>query len=178
MTHYDFLIVILAPSNKYITMENQENNLQITESIKESFFDISKWANFLSILGYIMLCFMLLTTVGLFLSGLSDDAPMVGEGVVRSTSQGSSTTFPINPIVMGIIYLGFTVVYYFPIRYLRGFATQIKNAMLNGFQGDFESAIKSLSSHYKFLGIMTIVSIAVGIIMFFIAISFAAGMKV
>lgn len=154
-------------------MQSQENNLQISSSIRTSFFEISKWAKFLSILGYISLFFMALGSIAFLLGGLGD-SQLLNNTVSRS-SNGFEFSSSVNPMLFGIVYTGLTILYFFPVRALYRFSHQINNSLHANFQGDFEEAISNLKTHYRFLGIMTIVGISMSILLFIMTLVFAAG---
>lgn len=71
----------------------------ITEQAKNFLVSTTKWANFLSILGYIGLGFMLLGALGMFLGG----------AFMQSSAR---TPMPFNPAFFGIIYLAMVVLYF------------------------------------------------------------------
>ena len=82
---------------------------------------------------------------------------------------GGSSQFGI----IGFIYLGMAVIYFFPIYYLYLFAQKIKKAVNSTSQSDLEGGFENLKSCFKFLGIFTIVIISVYILIFLVA--FVAG---
>ena len=125
-------------------------DLVITTQSKNYLRYAAKWAGFLSIIGFISLGLMILG--GLFF------------GIAGGSSQFG---------IIGFIYLGMAVIYFFPIYYLYLFAQKIKKAVNSTSQSDLEGGFENLKSCFKFLGIFTIVIISVYILIFLVA--FVAG---
>jgi uncharacterized membrane protein len=125
-------------------------DLVITTQSKNYLLYAAKWAGFLSIIGFISLGLMILG--GLFI------------GIAGGSSQFG---------IIGFIYLGMAVIYFFPIYYLYLFAQKIKKAVNSTSQSDLEGGFENLKSCFKFLGIFTIVIISVYILIFLVA--FVAG---
>jgi hypothetical protein len=98
--------------------------------------ETAKWANFLAILGIIVLSLMVLG--GIFMTLIATAA------------------LPIGGIFMFFIYLVFAAVYAVPIYYLYKFAQTTRYALnnLNSFQ--LAEALGYLKSTFKFMGILAI----------------------
>lgn len=142
--------------------------LQLTQAAQEFLREAAKWAMFLSILGFIGLALILFMGLGMFAAGSAID----------SAGAGAMGAFPAS--IMGVAYLLMAVLYFFPILYLYKFASNTKQALLNSSTEQLTESLKNLKSHYKFIGIVTIVMIAIYIIGIIVAISVfasaAAGM--
>ncbi|KOS05202.1 hypothetical protein AM493_03490 [Flavobacterium akiainvivens] len=121
--------------------------------------ETAKWATFLSILGFIGLGFMLLG--GIFMMALGSSLATAGS--------------PMSGVVVGLIYLIMAGLYFFPILYLNRFASKIKDALNSNRTDILTEAFGNLKSHYKFVGIATIVGIALFILFFIIGIVAAMG---
>ena len=137
----------------------------ITDSeIKSYLNETSKWAKFLAILGFIGIGFIVLAALfaGAF---LGSDAGRMG---MRNAE------FPLSPAVITLLYLLFAVIYFFPVYYLYNFAVKMKNSLLSGDSALMRESFKNLKSHYKYIGILTIVVISL-YILGIIYIIFAAG---
>lgn len=156
-------------------MENYENKsafesfeLQLTQEAQGFLREAAKWAMFLSILGFIGLAFMLLAGLTMFAAGSALD----------SVATGAMAAFPAS--ILGVVYLVMAILYFFPIYYLYKFASSTKQALLNSNTEQLTDSLRNLKSHYKFIGIITIIVIAsyiVGaIVMVSIFASAAAGM--
>ncbi|WP_294818545.1 DUF5362 family protein [uncultured Flavobacterium sp.] len=138
--------------------------LQLTSLAKEYLTETAKWAKFLSIMGFIFLGFMLLGALSMFALGSSIDN--FGGG-------GFGTAFGA---FAGVLYLLVALLYFFPVLYLYKFATKARTALYGNNSQELTAALENLKSHYKFVGILTIVILAFYVLMIFIGILGAAMM--
>ncbi|MFC4721831.1 DUF5362 family protein [Geojedonia litorea] len=119
--------------------------------------ETSTWTYFLSILGFI--------GIGL----------MVIFGLLFSTILGSMTDanpyeqVGFNTGYLGLIYVAMALLYFFPVYYLYNFSRKMKTALRMKNNDDFSAAFSNLKSHYKFVGILTIVIISLYVLLFFFA---------
>ena len=134
-------------------VENGEN-LIIDWSSKEFLKETAKWTKFLAILGFVGIGLMVLgSLVMLFVP----------------SSLMSNGDFPFGgKIFMMLLYLAFAVLYYFPISYLYQFSENTKKAIENNDNNAIRDAFEFLKSHYKFMGILTIILLAFYAIIIFI----------
>jgi len=111
--------------------------------------EIRKWAQFLSILGFIGVGFLVL----------------VGLVMLVATSLRSNMAFDqlgvIGPFI-GIIYIVIGVVYFLPVYYMYQFSVHTKKSLMQLNTGGpanemMSRAIGYLKSHFRFVGIFTIV---------------------
>ncbi|OIQ15385.1 MAG: hypothetical protein BM557_11495 [Flavobacterium sp. MedPE-SWcel] len=121
--------------------------MQLTDEAKGFLREAGKWAMFLSILGFIGLGFMLLGGISIFTMGSTLD------------NTGTTGGMPFSFSTFGIIYILMAILYFFPILYLYKFAASTKQAILNNNTAKLTESIKNLKSHYKFIGILTIITI-------------------
>ncbi len=112
----------------------------------------SKWALFISIIGFIFIGLCLIGSVffWLFLTPLSET--------------------PVPVPLFSFFYIAIAIIYFFPIYYLYQFSNNIKKALSNNASINLEQAFSCLKSHYKFLGIIIISSIGF-YLLFFMGIS-------
>lgn len=140
-------------------IENQQNpvlekkEMIIDEKSKTFLNEIRKWAMFLAILGFIFLGLIVLMglifgMVGSFFGGF------LGGG-------GRFLIFFVYLLIGGL--------YFFPIYYLFKFSVNMKTAIEQSEQKDITSAFEYLKSHYKFIGILTIVVLSLYILIGIIA---------
>lgn len=113
--------------------------------------ETAKWTYFLSILGFIFLGFMV---IGSLFAGL-----MFGS-MTRELGYG------ISGGLISLLYLGGALLYFFPIFYLFRFSTKAKAATRTGNDAELTDAFQNLKSHYKFVGILTIVFLGLYVIFF------------
>lgn len=135
-------------------VENGEN-LMIDWRSKEFLKETAKWTKFLAILGFVGIGLMVLGSLVMLF------AP---------SSLMSNGDFPFGgKIFMMLLYLAFAVLYYFPISYLYQFSENTKKAIVNNDNNAIRDAFEFLKSHYKFMGILTIILLAFYAIIIFIA---------
>ena len=130
------------------------HNLIIDWRSKEFLKETAKWTKFLAILGFVGIGLMVLGSLVMLF------AP---------SSLMSNGDFPFGgKIFMMLLYLAFAVLYYFPISYLYQFSENTKKAIENNDNNAIRDAFEFLKSHYKFMGILTIILLAFYAIMIFI----------
>lgn len=128
-------------------MEISENILQSNDSIivnkeiKEYLFETSRWAKFLSILGFIGIGIMLL--IAMFLLS------------IYSHTLGQTEWISIG------IYVTLAIAYFFPINYLFKFSKGIQESLNSNDQNSFAESFRDLKSHYKLVGIFTIIIVSI-----------------
>ena len=113
-----------------------------------------KWAKFIAILGFIGIGFMVLAG---FFMGFA----------MTAVKAFSPQPFPFPTGFFTFFYFIVAIIYFFPVYYLYKFSEDLKRALDMGMEEQLTSAFRWLKSHYKFIGIIMIVSIAFGILMFF-----------
>ncbi|MFK7758268.1 MAG: hypothetical protein AB8B53_15160 [Flavobacteriales bacterium] len=115
--------------------ENQLN-YQSKEFLKET----AKWTKFLSIIGFIGIGFMVIAafTIGSIFASAGADLP-----------------FP--SVVLTLLYLVLAAIYVFPILYLYKFSVGMTKALNDENDMSYAAAFENLKSHYKFVGIFTII---------------------
>ncbi len=96
----------------------------------------AKWAKFLAILGFIGVGFMVVLAVAML--GFDSFAKSIG-----------------NRLQVGLIYLVFAVVYFFPMFYLYRFADRTQEALASRSSRMLTEGLENLSNHYQFIGILT-----------------------
>ncbi|MFL3660730.1 MAG: hypothetical protein ACI6PN_03170 [Polaribacter sp.] len=121
--------------------------LKITASAKGFLKEIASWCKFLSILGFIGLGLLLLGSF--FIGVLYNSLPLVA-------------AVPFNlGTMMTIFYLVVVLIYIFPIYYLYQFSVKMKKALLSKDDEVLASAFEMLKSHYKFIGVFTIITVSI-----------------
>ena len=134
-------------------VENGEN-LIIDWRSKEFLKETAKWTKFLAILGFVGIGLMVLGSLVMLF------AP---------SSLMSNGGFPFGgKIFMMLLYLAFAVLYYFPISYLYQFSENTKKAINSNDNVAMRNAFEFLKSHYKFMGILTIILLSFYAIIIFI----------
>jgi len=132
-------------------MENLENNLPIENKllnnteINSYLMEASKWGQFLAIVGYVMMGLLVLVAIVM----------MFAMSVV---SQVAQSKFPLW--MLGLVYILLAGIYYIPITYLYKFSVQMQKAIQMQNEGLLTSGFQNLKSLFKFMGIFTIVMLA------------------
>ncbi len=129
-----------------VVNEVTEMPLQITASAKTYLKETSGWAQFLSIMGFIFIGIVVVAAIGI--------------GIFYSTL-GDENMMGIPGVGLGLIYLLVGILYFFPIYYLFRFSTNMKKAVQKNDNDNLDIAFKNIKSHYKFMGIFTIVFISI-----------------
>ncbi len=140
-----------TPIGNYVEIKDQKIELEGITLLHLN--EIRKWAQFLSILGFV--AFGLLVTVGIILLTTSS---------FRSAFQYDQ--FGAMGPWIGIIYIVFAGIYFIPVYYLYKFSKIAKHSLLAiGSAGSsnelMAQAISFLKKHFRFVGIFTIVILAV-----------------
>lgn len=133
-------------------MENLESNqpveslISINNEIKHYLIETSKWAKFLSILGYIGVGFLILGGI----------VASIGLSIFSSISD-----FGFPMALVGLVYIVLGVLYYFPVSYLHKFSVQVKNGLTSNNQEAVNTGFENLKSLFKFMGIFMIVVLSI-----------------
>jgi hypothetical protein len=119
--------------------------MNISDESRQNLNEIRKWAYFLAILGFVGIGFLVIASlsIGTILNQLGDN------------------NLPFPSSMFGGIYFVIAVLYFFPIYYLYKFSTNMKEALLNDDEDSGSIAFRNLKSHYKFIGIFTIVMMSI-----------------
>ena len=130
--------------------------LEVSDEIKALLKETTSWTYFLSIIGFIGIGLMVI--FGIFF------------GAIMSTNAfGANNPYEAMGFSMGyfgLIYVAMALIYFFPVLYLFNFSRKMKSALSNTNKADFKSAFTNLKSHYKFMGIFTIVIISIYVLIF------------
>ncbi len=130
---------------------------QITINSKSKSFlkEITKWAFFLSIIGFVGIAFMVVLAV--FSSVIFSAIPQVQQ-------------MPFDfSLMMTIMYLVLAILYFFPVYYLLKFSTKMKKALASKNDETLADALEMLKSHYKFIGVFTIITISLYTMLFIVS---------
>ena len=125
------------------TNESNDIILNVTRPAAHFLQEISKWATFLAIVGFI---FTGLIVVLAFFAG-----------TLMSTIPPYDTMPSGFGIVLTFMYLLIGVLYFFPTLYLYKFSQKLKSALTLRDSNDLTIAFENLKSIFKFWGIFTIV---------------------
>ncbi|TDY11260.1 DUF5362 family protein [Meridianimaribacter flavus] len=122
--------------------------LDVNQAIIDYLKETSKWSYILSILGFVGIGFMLIGALIMAISG----------GIANSGFDGAyGAGYAVG---VAFVYVVLALVYLFPVLYLFRFSKNMKSALRLSNNQDFKKAFANLKSHYKFIGIFTIVVIS------------------
>ncbi|MDB5232351.1 MAG: hypothetical protein JWN76_3156 [Chitinophagaceae bacterium] len=138
---------------------NEQLSLQVDSAGASYLYETAKWARFIAIIGFIMTG--LLVMFGLF------------AGSILSLA-GSGTTGKVPAVLISVLYILFALLYFFPLLYLYRFGTRMKEALLNNNQEVLDDSFKNIKSCFRFVGILTIVILAIYALCILLVIIFGA----
>lgn len=130
-------------------MENIPGNRRI-ELEEEALKDLDttrKWSMFLAILGFI---FIGLLVIGGLIASL-----------VMSVFKTQNAVLGITEIMVFVVVFVFMLIYFFPVLYLFRFSKHTANAVKTLDKQEMQNAIKYLRKYYVYIGILTIVVLAI-----------------
>lgn len=131
---------------------NETPKLELTKEALSNLYETRKWTHFLAIMGFIFIGFMILMGFAIksFLASMGEDAPQM----------------PYSSTLLGFIYLMIGLLYFFPVLYLFKFSKWMKTALANNNPSDLNEAFKNLKAHYRFIGVLTIITLCFYVVMF------------
>ncbi|MGV3459472.1 MAG: DUF5362 family protein [Flavobacterium sp.] len=130
--------------------------LQVSAAASDFLRTAAKWAMFLAILGFIGIALMVLFGLIALAAGSAVDSAAY-EGMEGMEGVGAAARF--SPMIGGVIYLVAAILYIFPVIYLYKFASNAKEAVNSNNSEKLTASLENLKSHYKFVGIATIITI-------------------
>ncbi len=129
--------------------------LQIDPLIARNLSETARWAKFLAIVGFVAcgitvcISFFAGSAIGLSMSKM--------EGAAYGTGYALGAT---------LVYILFAVIYFFPCLFLFRFATRMQTALSNNDQQVLGGSFQQLKLSFKFVGILTIIVLAIWVIAF------------
>ena len=123
-------------------MQNEQSLFQLSLDDEAVFQckEISKWAKFLGIIGFVILGLLIVMSIGITFY---------------------FTRFAGFSSILGLIYLGFVGIYIYPVLALFRFGKWMKTALTNADQVLFNKSLKSLKNCFLYIGIVTIILICI-----------------
>ena len=125
----------------------QLEQLTLTNTSKNFLRETATWAKFLSIIGFVLIALMLIFAA--FSTTILDVAAKIQPEIPKSLG-----------LVLSITYFILAVIYFFPVYYLLQFSIKMKIALLSKNDKTLANAFDMLKSHYKFIGVFTIITIS------------------
>lgn len=143
-------------------MSDQDLNIfegGLDERSKAYLLETTRWTKFLAIMGFIFLGIMLLIALAMFTMGSYAYSQLSGFG-------GMGGYFGMG---MGLLYVLIAVLYLYPIISLLKFSTNMKAGIQTNNGELITEGFRHQKNLYKFLGILTIITIALYLIVFVMA---------
>jgi hypothetical protein len=131
----------------------QLEQLTVTKASKSYLSEIATWARFFAILGFIF--------IGLLLVFAFFAVPIFG--TVTKSQSGVPDDLGSIMLVTNVL---IAIVYFFPLYYLLQFSKKIKKALTTKNDQMLANAFQMLKSHYKFIGVLTIITISLYFLFF------------
>lgn len=134
----------------------QLEELTLTNASKRFLKETAKWSFFIAILGFVLIGFMVLLAVF--------------SGTVMSLAQQMQPGMPEGMgMILSGLYICIAILYFFPVYYLLQFSNKMKKALATKSDEMLANAFEMLKSHYKFIGVFTIITISLYLLMFVVA---------
>ena len=130
----------------------QLEQLTITTASKSFLKETAKWAKFLSIIGFILIGLILIFAI--FATTIFDMAAKMQPGIPDGLG-----------LTMSITYLVLAIIYFFPVYYLLQFSIKMKKALSTKSDETLTKAFEMLKSHYKFIGVFTIITLSLYVLL-------------
>jgi Family of unknown function (DUF5362) len=146
-------------------MEQQTDNLldlQIDMQSNSYLTEAAKWSKFLAIIGFISCGLMLI--IG------------IATASIFSGNASSGVFAGMGGLVMSSFYFVFAIVYFFPCLYLLRFASKMQVALRRNDQQELNNSFANLKSCFRFMGILTIVVIALYIVGIFFVVLYRSSL--
>ena len=125
--------------------EVQKGTIELSIESISYFNQIRKWTKFFSILGFLF--------IGLVIVG--------GIAISLFFSKFDQSGGKIPFVAMLLMYIVMAVIFFFPVLYMFNFSKSAKSAIENNNSYDLSIALKNLKSHFKYIGIFTIVILSI-----------------
>jgi drug/metabolite transporter (DMT)-like permease len=118
--------------------------------------EAARWGKFLAIIGFIGCVFIVLA--GIVMATQSSELDRA------FSTYGEENPFEKLGPGIAVVYILLAALYFFPCLYLLRFSSHMQTAIASGNQEKMTSAFKNLKSMFKFVGILTIIIIAIYIL--------------
>ena len=125
----------------------QLEQLTITGASKSFLKETAKWAKFLAIIGFILIALMLVFAA--FSTTIFNMVAKMQPGIPESLG-----------LSMAITNLVLAIIYFFPVYYLLQFSNKMKKALSTKNDETLANAFEMLKSHYKFIGVFTVITLS------------------
>lgn len=150
---------------KSINMEQNEStlfSLNVDPQSKSFLSEASKWGRFLAIVGFIVCAIVIV--VGIFMAVKVNEV----NSMYREFGGMRGRDAENLGIIMAVAYILIAVIYFFPCLYLLRFSDHMKAALNSDNQDNLRTAFQNLKSMFKFVGVLTIIVLAIYALLFIV----------
>lgn len=137
-------------------------NANLSKTTLKWLHETAQWARFIAILGFIFTGFILLMAIFItpVLSYLNEEM-----------TASSGTDLQVSSITLAVTYVILAAIYFFPILYLFRFSNELIIAYKANDEENLNASFRYLKKHFKFIGVILIVILAIYILIFIGAIA-------
>ncbi len=125
----------------------QAGGVKVTDGMIDSLRSTKPWTKFLAILGFVGVGFMILFGA----------AFMFFANMFAQQKNGP-------PAFMGFFYILLSALYFVPAFYLYKYSSSIGNFLKSNGAGDLESALAHQKSFWKFMGVVALIGMVLGVL--------------
>lgn len=147
--------------------QNISDEINFTPMAEQFLLSAAKWSRFLSILGFVWVGLMFL--IGVLFNVLFDMYMSMFMGSFPMDSEQMQTV----QVVYAVMFIAMALLYFFPIFYLFRFSSKTIKAIHEQDPEGIEQGMKNLKSHYKYIGVLTILVIAIYAIAILFALAYS-----
>jgi hypothetical protein len=136
--------------------------LQVDRDASAQLRETARWAKFLGIVGFIMcgLC-----AIGGIVAGI-----LIGS-FVKSSPYGSGPYSTAGySAVLGFVYVGMAILYFFPCLFLFNFGSRMTKALQTNDQERLTLSLKNLKACLRYMGILAIIGLGFTLLFFVLAV--------
>ena len=135
------------------------NDLQVSPQAQSFLNESARWGKFLSIVGFIFVGLMAILSL------------TIPSYIVKLPpyNQLPASTLTVLQVGITIVYFAFAILFFFPCLFLNRFSFRMQRAIQTISQENFEDALSSLKSMFRFYGILTIIMLSLYALLFFLA---------
>lgn len=116
--------------------------------------DIRRWSKLIAVFGYMIIGILIL--FGVFF------------GFFYNNPEIQSAPGAVSGITLMFVYLVMALIYLFPVVFLHRFASNLGRSLRSGNETELTRSFQNLRSFFRYIGILTIIMIALGILLFIV----------
>ncbi|HOE05035.1 MAG TPA: hypothetical protein PLZ52_07445 [Bacteroidales bacterium] len=140
-------------------IESGPQPIELNSEVKDCLYESAKWSNFLSVIFFAILGILVLA------SAIT---------IVIASMKYSISNNEAEPFVLAMMYIGFSGIYYFPVVFMYRFSKNVIQGIEENNQEIFYLGLKNLRSHFRFLGVLSMVAISLFTMVLIISLSLLA----